>query len=139
VVWAVAHVRGGGELGRSWYEAAKMARKQITFTDFIACAEALVARGDTVPDRLAIEGGSAGGLLMGAVVNARPDLFKAVVAEVPFVDALNTILDPTLPLTVLEWVAWGNPLESEEYYEYMRSYAPCENVRETAYPAMLGT
>jgi oligopeptidase B len=138
-VFAIAHIRGGGELGRRWYLDGKFLAKRNTFTDFIACAEHLVATGWTVPSKLAIRGGSAGGLLMGAAVNARPDLFGAVIAEVPFVDALNTILDPSLPLTVLEWEEWGNPLESPEYYEYMRSYSPYENVQPVAYPPMLVT
>ena len=138
-VFAIAHIRGGGELGRRWYRDGKFLAKRNTFTDFIACADHLVHEGWTTTSQLAIRGGSAGGLLMGAVVNERPDLFGAVVAEVPFVDALNTILDPTLPLTVLEWEEWGNPLESNEYYEYMRSYSPYENVRATDYPPMLVT
>ncbi|MCU1485622.1 MAG: Oligopeptidase, partial [Actinomycetia bacterium] len=127
-VFAIAHIRGGGEMGRRWYLDGKMLQKRNTFTDFIAAAEHLVAGGWTTPAQLAIRGGSAGGLLMGDVVNERPDLFGAVIAEVPFVDALNTILDPTLPLTVTEWEEWGNPLESAEVYAYMKSYAPYENV-----------
>ena len=138
-VYAIAHVRGGGEMGRRWYLDGKFLRKRNTFTDFIACAEHLVAEGWTTPEQLAIRGGSAGGLLMGAVVNERPDLFGAVIAEVPFVDALNTILDPSLPLTVMEWEEWGNPVESAAFYEYMKSYAPYENVRATDYPPMLVT
>ena len=109
VVFAIAHIRGGGDLGRTWYEAGKMAKKQNTFTDFIACAETPDRRGRTTPAQLAIEGGSAGGLLMGAVVNQRPELFRAVVAEVPFVDVVTTMLDETLPLTVGEFIEWGNP------------------------------
>jgi oligopeptidase B len=138
-VYAIAHIRGGGEMGRRWYLDGKFLRKRNTFTDFIACAEHLIAEGWTSADRLAIRGGSAGGLLMGAVVNERPDLFGAVIAEVPFVDALNTILDPSLPLTVMEWEEWGNPVESAEFYAYMKSYAPYENVRPVAYPPMLVT
>jgi len=138
-VYAIAHVRGGGEMGRRWYLDGKFLRKRNTFTDFIACAEHLVAEGWTTSEQLAIRGGSAGGLLMGAVVNERPDLFGAVIAEVPFVDALNTILDPSLPLTVMEWEEWGNPVASAAFYEYMKSYAPYENVRATAYPPMLVT
>jgi oligopeptidase B len=138
-VFAIAHIRGGGEMGRRWYLDGKFLHKRNTFTDFVACAEHLVAEGWTMSDRLAIRGGSAGGLLMGAVVNARPDLFGAVVAEVPFVDALNTILDPTLPLTVMEWEEWGNPVESREFYDYMKSYAPYENVEAVDYPPMLVT
>ena len=138
-VYAIAHVRGGGEMGRQWYEDGKFLRKRNTFTDFIACARHLVAEGWTAPDRLAIRGGSAGGLLMGAVANIAPELFGCVVAEVPFVDCLNTILDPSLPLTVLEWEEWGNPVVSEEYYAEMASYAPYENVTAQAYPPMLVT
>ena len=109
VVFALAHVRGGGELGRRWYLDGKLLNKRNTFTDFVACAEHLVAEGWTSPDRLAIRGGSAGGLLVGAVVNMRPDLFASVVAEVPFVDVVTTMLDETMPLTVAEWEEWGNP------------------------------
>jgi oligopeptidase B len=138
-VFAIAHVRGGGEMGRRWYLDGKLLHKRNTFTDFIAAAEHLVVEGWTTPAQLAIRGGSAGGLLMGAVVNERPDLFGAVLAEVPFVDALNTILDPTLPLTVTEWEEWGNPIESPEVYAYMKSYAPYENVEAKGYPAMLVT
>ncbi len=138
-VFAIAHIRGGGELGRHWYLDGKYLHKKNTFTDFIACGRHLVAEGWTSPARLAIRGGSAGGLLMGAVVNEAPQDFGAVVAEVPFVDCLNTILDPTLPLTVLEWEEWGNPVESKEYFDYIRSYAPYENVEAVDYPAMLVT
>ena len=127
VVFALAHVRGGGELGRRWYLDGKLLNKRNTFTDFVACAEHLVAEGWTSPDRLAIRGGSAGGLLVGAVVNMRPDLFASVVAEVPFVDVVTTMLDETLPLTVAEWEEWGNPADAE-YEAYMASYAPYENV-----------
>ena len=136
VVFAIAHIRGGGDLGRTWYEAGKMAKKSTTFTDFIACAEALVARGLTTPKQLAIEGGSAGGLLMGAAVNLRPELFKAVVSEVPFVDVINTMLDETLPLTVSEFMEWGNPKIAEQY-AWMRAYSPYDNLKPGAYPAML--
>ncbi|HEX2038969.1 MAG TPA: S9 family peptidase [Acidimicrobiales bacterium] len=139
VVYAVAHVRGGGEMGRRWYEDGKYLKKKNTFTDFVACAEQLVADRYTSPARLAFRGGSAGGLLMGAVVNLRPDLPAAVVAEVPFVDCLTTILDETLPLTVLEWEEWGNPVADPEVYEYMKSYSPYDNVRAEPYPAMLVT
>ena len=136
VIYAIAHVRGGGDLGRTWYEAAKMARKATTFSDFIACAEALVARGLTTPAQLAIEGGSAGGLLMGVVVNERPELFKAVLAEVPFVDVINTMLDESMPLTVGEFIEWGNP-KLPEQYAWMRAYSPYDNLKPGAYPAML--
>jgi oligopeptidase B len=137
-VYAIAHVRGGGDLGKPWHEDGRMLRKKNTFFDFIACAEHLVAEKYTSPDRLAIMGRSAGGLLAGAVTNLRPDLFAAVAALVPFVDALNTELDATLPLTVGEWEEWGNP-NQEEYYEYIKSYAPYENVDEKPYPKMLVT
>ena len=136
VIFAIAHIRGGGDRGRTWYEAGKMAKKETTFSDFIACAEALIARGLTVPQMLAIEGGSAGGLLMGAVVNRRPELFKAVVAEVPFVDVINTMLDETLPLTAGEFIEWGNPKVPEQY-AWMRAYSPYDNLKPGAYPAML--
>ncbi len=138
-VFAIAHVRGGGEMGRRWYTEGKLLAKRTTFTDFLACARYLVEQGWTSPSRLAIRGGSAGGLLMGAVVNMAPELFGAVVAEVPFVDALNTILDPSLPLTVMEWEEWGNPVESAEVYAYMKCYAPYENVEAKDYPPMLVT
>src|SRR5262249_50896238 len=115
VVWALAHIRGGGDLGKRWHEEGRMSTEMDTFTDFIACAEALVHRGGTRPDELVIQGGSAGGLLMGAVTNLRPDLFKAVVAQVPFVDVINTMLDESLPLTVSEFEEWGNPKHKDEY------------------------
>nr|WP_052460335.1 S9 family peptidase [Microbacterium gorillae] len=138
VVFAVAHVRGGGEMGRAWYENGKTLSKRNTFTDFVDVARHLVDEGITTPERLAAEGGSAGGLLMGAVANLAPELFAGVLASVPFVDALTTILDPSLPLTVIEWDEWGNPLENAEVYEYMRSYTPYENVREgVTYPRIL--
>jgi oligopeptidase B len=137
--FAIAHIRGGGEMGRRWYLDGKFLAKRNTFTDFVACAQHLVDEGWTTPSQLAIRGGSAGGLLMGAVTNLRPDLFGAVLAEVPFVDALNTILDPTLPLTVLEWEEWGNPVDSAEYYAYMKTYSPYENVEAKDYPPMLVT
>jgi oligopeptidase B len=136
VIFAIAHVRGGGDLGQSWYEAGKMEKKQTTFSDFIACAEALIAKGHTEPSTLAIEGGSAGGLLMGAVVNRRPELFRAVVADVPFVDVINTMLDETLPLTTGEFIEWGNPRLPAEY-AWMRAYSPYDNLKRGAYPAML--
>ncbi|MDT4806116.1 Dipeptidyl aminopeptidase BI [compost metagenome] len=135
-VFAIAHVRGGGELGEAWYRAGKLEHKSNTFGDFIACAEHLVAEGYTTPSRLAISGGSAGGLLMGAVLNLRPELFAAAIAEVPFVDVLNTMQNPDLPLTVTEYDEWGDPNEPE-VFERIRSYAPYENVRAQAYPAML--
>ena len=137
-VFAVAHVRGGGELGRRWYLDGKLLHKRNTFTDFVACAEHLVAEGWTSADRMAIRGASAGGLLVGAAVNLRPDLFASVVAEVPFVDVVNSMLDETLPLTVSEWEEWGNPKEPE-FEAYMSSYAPYENVAAVAYPAIFAT
>jgi oligopeptidase B len=136
MIFAIAHVRGGGDRGRLWYEAGKLLRKKNTFTDFIACAESLVRRRYTAPDRLVIQGGSAGGLLMGAVVNMRPELFRAVVAQVPFLDVVTTMLDASLPLTVSEYLEWGNP-NLRRYYRYMRSYSPYDNLRRAAYPAML--
>lgn len=135
---AIAHIRGGEEMGRAWYEAGKLFQKRNTFTDFIAAAEHLVAAGYTSPDRLAISGGSAGGLLMGAVTNLRPELFQAVIAEVPFVDVVNTMLDATLPLTVIEYDEWGNP-NDPAYYEYIRSYSPYDNVASRDYPHLLVT
>jgi oligopeptidase B len=136
VVFAVAHIRGGGELGRSWYEDGKLLRKKNTFSDFIDCADHLVRTRWTSPDRLVAQGGSAGGLLMGAVANAAPDLFAGIVAQVPFVDALTTILNPALPLTVIEWDEWGDPLHDPEVYSYMKSYTPYENVQPRHYPAI---
>ncbi|MCU1588107.1 MAG: protease [Frankiales bacterium] len=138
-VFAIAHVRGGGEMGRQWYEQGKLAAKPNTFSDFTACAEHLIAEGWTTAGRIVARGGSAGGLLMGAIVNARPDLYAGIVAQVPFVDALTTILDPSLPLTVMEWEEWGNPVESKEIYEVMRSYAPYDNVVTQPYPPILAT
>ena len=138
VIFAMAHIRGSADLGRPWYEDGKLMHKKNTFNDFIACAERLIELNYTVPDRLAIVGGSAGGLLMGAVTNMRPDLFKAVVAHVPFVDVVNTMLDPTLPLTVTEYEEWGNPNE-KPFYEYIKSYAPYENIEPKDYPNILVT
>jgi oligopeptidase B len=135
-VYAIAHVRGGGELGRAWYDDGKLLHKKNTFTDFIACAEHLEKTGWTSPDRLVARGGSAGGLLMGAVANLAPQDFAGIVAQVPFVDALNTILDPSLPLTVTEWEEWGDPLHDPQVYAYMKSYTPYENVTGQAYPAI---
>jgi oligopeptidase B len=137
VVFAIAHVRGGGELGRHWYDGGKTLTKRNTFTDFIAVAEHLVKEGWTRPDRIVAQGGSAGGLLMGAIANLAPRAFGGIVAEVPFVDALTTILDPSLPLTVIEWEEWGNPLEDPEVYRYMKSYTPYENVAAQEYPQIL--
>jgi oligopeptidase B len=138
MVYAVAHVRGGGELGRHWYDTGKTLTKRNTFTDFVAVAEHLVSTGVTTPAVLVAEGRSAGGLLMGAVANLAPHLFAGILAGVPFVDALTSILDPDLPLTVIEWDEWGDPLHDAAVYEYMRSYSPYENVREdAAYPQIL--
>ena len=137
-VVAIAHIRGGGEMGRPWYESGKMLSKGNTFTDFVACAEHLVAEGCTSPDRLCARGGSAGGLLVGAAMNLRPDLFRAVIARVPFVDVINTMLDESLPLTVTEWEEWGDP-HDPEVYRYMRTYAPYENVQPASYPALFVT
>ncbi len=137
MVFAVAHVRGGGELGRPWYEHGKLLEKKNTFTDFIAVAAHLVAADVTRPENLVAFGGSAGGLLMGAIANMAPDLFAGILAAVPFVDALTTILDPSLPLTVTEWDEWGNPLEDKDVYFYMKSYTPYENIEAKDYPAIL--
>ncbi|PRY70597.1 oligopeptidase B [Glaciihabitans tibetensis] len=137
VVFAVAHVRGGGELGRRWYEDGKELAKTNTFTDFVACARHLTDSGFTSADRLVAEGGSAGGLLMGAVANMAPDAFAGILAVVPFVDPLTSILDPSLPLTVIEWDEWGDPLHNADVYALMKSYSPYENVRDVGYPPIL--
>ena len=136
VVTAVAHIRGGGEMGKAWHDAGRMMNKKTTFTDFIACAEDLVKRGYGSKDRLVIEGRSAGGLLMGAVLNMRPDLFHAALVGVPFVDVINTMLDETLPLTVPEFEEWGNPKEKAAF-DYMITYSPYDNIEAKAYPSML--
>lgn len=136
VIIAIAHVRGGGELGEPWREAGRMDRKMTTFTDFIACAEHFIREKYTDADHLVSSGGSAGGLLMGAVVNLRPDLFKAIIAHVPFVDVLNTMLDASLPLTTSEYIEWGNPTKEADY-KTMKAYSPYDNVRAQKYPAML--
>ncbi len=136
-VYAIAHVRGGGEMGRHWYDDGKVLRKTNTFTDFVACAQHLVARGWTARHRLIARGGSAGGLLVGAAVNLAPQAFGGIVAQVPFVDALTSILDPSLPLTVPEWEEWGDPLHDPEVYAYMKSYTPYENVTDQVYPPIL--
>src|SRR5262249_31227967 len=125
-----------GELGKRWHDSGRMMEKRNTFTDFIACADHLAKEGYTSSERLVIEGGSAGGLLMGAVANMRPDLFRAVILRVPFVDVINTMLDESLPLTVTEFEEWGNPRNKAEY-DYMRSYSPYDNIEAKAYPAML--
>ncbi len=139
LVYAVAHVRGGGEMGRGWYEDGRMEHKENSFSDFIDCADHLVASGWVASDRLAAEGGSAGGLLIGAALNRAPDRFRVVHAAVPFVDALTTILDPSLPLTVVEWEEWGDPLHDPQVYTRMRGYTPYENIAATAYPTILAT
>lgn len=136
VVVALAHIRGGGEMGKAWHDQGRMKTKMNTFTDFIDCAEYLLARGYASKERLVIQGGSAGGLLMGAVTNMRPDLFKAVISDVPFVDAINTMLDESLPLTVGEFEEWGNPKKKDEY-EYMKQYSPYDNIAAKEYPAIL--
>jgi oligopeptidase B len=136
VVYAVAHIRGGGELGKPWHDAGRMKLKKNTFADFIAAVEHLIAERYTSPEKLIIEGGSAGGLLMGAVTNLRPELFRMVISHVPFVDVMNTMLDASLPLTVGEYEEWGNPQIAEDYF-YMRSYCPYTNLERKAYPAML--
>lgn len=136
IVFAVAHVRGGGELGRRWYEDGKKLKKTNTFADFLTATDHLVETGWADPSRIAATGGSAGGLLMGAVLNIAPEKFRAVVADVPFVDNLTSILDPELPLSALEWEEWGNPITDPEVYRYMKSYSPYENVRDTVYPAV---
>jgi oligopeptidase B len=137
-VFAIAHVRGGGELGRRWYLDGKLANKRNTFSDFVVCAEHLVQNGTVARGRLVARGGSAGGLLMGAVLNARPDLFAAVVAEVPFVDVVTTMLDDTLPLTAIEWEEWGNPAEPGAFADIV-AYSPYDNVGPARYPDVLVT
>jgi oligopeptidase B len=138
VILAIAHIRGGSELGRKWYEDGKFLHKQNTFSDFIACGETLIKLGWTDSEHLAISGGSAGGLLMGAVLNQRPELFKCAIAQVPFVDVVTTILDTSLPLSVTEWEEWGNP-NDPEFYFYMKGYSPYDNVEAKAYPNLLIT
>jgi oligopeptidase B len=133
-IYATAHIRGGQEKGRRWYKGGKLEHKMNTFTDFIACAEHLVAQKFTRKGAIIAQGGSAGGLLMGAVANMAPDLFKGIIAEVPFVDALTTMLDDTLPLTPPEWPEWGNPITDKAAYDVIAAYAPYENVRAIAYP-----
>lgn len=139
LVVAIAHVRGGGEMGRHWYEQGKLQQKQNTFSDFVAAGKHLIAEGWVAPDRLAAEGRSAGGLLMGAVANLSPETFRAIIAGVPFVDALTTILDPSLPLTVGEWEEWGDPLHDPAVYAYMKQYSPYENIRAVEYPAIFAS
>ncbi len=138
-VFAIAHVRGGGEMGRRWYLGGKFEHKINTFTDTVASARHLIDEGLTSPTQLAVRGGSAGGLLVGSVINLAPELFAAAVAQVPFVDNINTMLDPSLPLTVTEWEEWGDPAKSEAIYRAMRAYSPYENVAERLYPAVFAT
>ena len=137
IIFAVAHVRGGGEMGRHWYEDGKELAKRNTFTDFIACARHLVEAGWTTPELTVAEGGSAGGLLMGAVANLAPEQWGGIVAAVPFVDNLTTMLDASLPLTVVEYDEWGNPEGDPEVYDYIASYAPYDNVAALPYPPIL--
>ena len=137
-VFAIAHIRGGEDLGRAWYEEGKLLKKKNTFTDFIACAEHLIQQKYSSPAHLYAMGGSAGGLLMGAVINMRPDLFNGTIANVPFVDVVTTMLDESIPLTTGEFQEWGNPKE-KEFYDYMLSYSPYDNVSAQAYPNLLIT
>ncbi|HEV2309776.1 MAG TPA: prolyl oligopeptidase family serine peptidase, partial [Acidimicrobiia bacterium] len=139
VSYAIAHVRGGGELGRRWYEDGKLDRKRNTFSDFVACARHLVTERHADPARVVARGGSAGGLLMGAALNLAPTQWRGVVAEVPFVDCLTTMLDASLPLTITEWDEWGDPATDEHLYEYMKGYSPYDNVATAAYPTVLAT
>ncbi len=136
-VHATAHVRGGGELGDRWKQAGKLREKPNTFSDYLACARHLCALGLTAPGKIVAEGGSAGGMLMGAVANIAPELFGGILAEVPFVDVLNTICDDTLPLTPVEWQEWGDPLRDPAIFDLIRAYSPYDNVRAQTYPPML--
>jgi oligopeptidase B len=136
--YAIAHIRGGQEMGRLWYDDGKMMKKMNTFNDFIDVAQHLVDSKYTSKDRLVAQGGSAGGLLMGAITNMRPDLFRAIVADVAFVDVINTMLDASIPLTAQEWEQWGNP-QNKEHYVYMKAYSPYDNVERKAYPWILAT
>ncbi len=137
-IYAVAHIRGGDDLGHGWYEAAKFLTKKRTFEDFIACSKALINEQYTSNNNIVIMGGSAGGMLIGYVLNEKPELYKLAVAHVPFVDVLNTMLDESLPLTLLEYNEWGNPKE-KEYFEYIKSYSPYDNVKAQNYPALFIT
>jgi oligopeptidase B len=137
-VYAIAHIRGGEEMGRDWYEDGKLLKKKNTFTDFIDCAEFLINEKYTSPQKLFALGGSAGGLLMGAIINMKPEIFKGVIAAVPFVDVVTTMLDESIPLTTGEFDEWGNP-KDQEYYDYMLSYSPYDNVQKKDYPALLVT
>jgi oligopeptidase B len=135
-VLAYAHIRGGGDMGKPWHDAGRLLHKKNTFTDFVAATEHLTAEGYGDPKRVSIEGGSAGGLLMGAVVNMRPDLYRAVISHVPFVDVMNTMLDASLPLTIGEYEEWGDP-NDQKYFEYMLQYSPYDNLKPGKYPAIL--
>ena len=137
MIFAIAHVRGGGEMGRGWYDNGKMDKKKNTFFDFIDVADDLVARGLSAPETMVAEGGSAGGMLMGAIANMAPDRFAGIAAIVPFVDPLTSMLKPELPLTVVEWDEWGDPYHDPDYYDYMASYAPYENITDQRYPDIL--
>ena len=137
--YAIAHVRGGDELGYGWYEDGKLFKRKNSFSDFIAAAEFLVEQGFAAPGGISASGGSAGGSLMGVIANERPDLWRAVVADVPFVDVLNTMLDDSLPLTPIEWPEWGNPIEDKAAFDYIRSYCPYSNVTAQDYPAIMIT
>lgn len=137
-IYAIAHIRGGSEMGRHWYESGKFLQKKNTFLDFVACSEHLITEKYTSAGNIAISGGSAGGLLVGATINLKPELFKVVIARVPFVDVLNTMMDDTLPLTPLEYDEWGNPAD-EAFYRYIRSYSPYDNVEAKAYPHLFIT
>lgn len=138
MAYAIAHIRGGDDMGEAWHDNGKLMNKKNTFYDFIDCAQYLIGEKWTSKDRLVIEGGSAGGLLMGAVVNMRPDLFRAVHLAVPFVDVVNDMMDPSLPLTTTDYPEWGNP-KNKTVYEYILSYSPYDNLHKAAYPAMLLT
>jgi protease II len=134
-IYAIAHIRGGNDLGEEWYLDGKMLNKKNTFTDFIACSEYLIEKEYVTKGNITIQGGSAGGLLMGAVANMRPDLYKAIILDVPFVDVVNTMLDEKLPLTTGEYEEWGNPNKKKDY-EYIKSYSPYDNVAQQNYPPM---
>jgi oligopeptidase B len=138
IIVALGHIRGGSEMGRHWYENGKFFHKKNTFHDFIACAEALIEKGYTQPQKLVVSGGSAGGLLIGATINARPELFKAALALVPFVDVATTMSDPSLPLTVTEYEEWGDP-NKQDVFEYILSYSPYDQVNAKSYPALFVT
>ena len=137
-IYAVAHIRGGEEMGREWYENGKLLKKKNTFTDYIDCSKFLIQQKFTSPKHLYAQGGSAGGLLMGAVINMAPELYNGVIAQVPFVDVMTTMLDDTIPLTTSEYDEWGNP-NDKEYYDYMKSYSPYDNLKKQDYPNMLVT